>query len=234
MFWTTYPLFNLIQTKLNNNKFKSLQFNKEIMESPTGIDPIIITQNKNSNLLLDIKLFIKNNFGEPPKTPILDIPENKLLGNKDHIIVIRDINNNIVGCIRYHYIGVFLTSKNEEMYCVDCFTVNKKWRKKGVGDYLLTCLHNYFNSNNIPHSMFLKEGNILPIIHTPIYTGVYVFRKLEKMISKNVLHLTTDQAYKMIDIFYEMNPKLFIIRNNASTNQFWKLYENNKNNTYKI
>ncbi len=231
MFWTTYPILNVIQTIFNGTIFKSLVFEKKILESPTGINPIIITQNKNIIFLSEVKNFIKENFGDPPKTPILDIPENKLLGNKDHIIAIRDNTNNIIGCIRYHYIGLFITSQNEEIYCVDCFTVNKKWRKQGIGDYLLTYLHNYVNKNNIPYSILLKEGNILPIIHMPIYTGVYVFRKLEKMISKNVSHLSVNDAYKIIDLFCKFNPNLFIIRNNASKNQFWKLY---KNNTYKI
>jgi hypothetical protein len=230
MFWTTYPLFNLIQTIFNGTIFKSLIFEKKSLESPTGIDPIIINQNKNIQLLPDVKEFIKKNFGEPPKTPILDIPENKILGNKDHFIILRDIDKNIIGCIRYHYIGLFITSQNEEIYCVDCFTVNKKWRKQGIGDYLLTYLHNYVNRNNIPYSILLKEGSILPIIHTPLYTGVYVFRKLEKMISKNVSSLLVNDAYKIMDIFSNFNPKLFIIRNNASENQFWKLYENNENN----
>lgn len=230
MFWTSYPIMNIIQAKFNKEIFKSQIFDKESIKSPTGINAIIITKNQNTNLIPDIKLFIKNNFGSPPKTPILDIPEDKILGNKDSIIILRDIDKNIIGCIRYHYLGVFITSNNEEIYCEDCFTVDKKWRKKGVGDYLLTVLHKYFNTNNISYSMFLKEGRILSIMLTPIYTGIYVFRKLKEISSNNVHSLTISQGYKIMDIFSELN-KIFIVRNFLSTNQFWKLY---KRDTFKV
>jgi GNAT superfamily N-acetyltransferase len=231
MFWTTYPLLNIIQAKLNRNIFKSLIFEKQSIESPTGVDAIVITREVNTHLLQSVKVFIKNYFGSPPTTPVLDIPEDKLLGNDDHIIIVRDIEKNIVGCIRYHYIGIFTTSQNEKMFCVDCFAVHKKWRGKGIGDYLLITLHRYFNKNKIPYCMFLKEGRILPITHTPTYTGIYVFRKLETILSENVSSLTVSQAYRYIDLFREFNPNLFIIRNIASTNQFWKLY---RKDTYKV
>jgi hypothetical protein len=230
MFWTTYPLTNIIQAKFNKDIFKSQIFERESIESPTGINAIAITKNQNTHLISDIKIFIKNNFGSPPNTPILDIPENHLLGDKDHILIVKDINNNIIGCIRYHYLGIFITSKNEEIYCEDCFTVKKEWRKKGVGDYLLTQLHIYINKNNIPYSMFLKEGRNLTIIHSPLYTGLYVFRKLDSQYSENVLSISVNQAYKLMDIFQELN-KIFIIRNTQSTNQYWKMY---KKDTYKV
>lgn len=230
MFWTTYPLSNIIQAKFNKDIFKSQIFNKQSLESPTGVNAIIVTKNENYHLISEIKEFIKKNFGSPPKTPILDIPEDKLLGNNDHIIIIKDIEKNIIGCIRYHYLGIFITSNNEEIFCEDCFTVHKKWRRKGVGDYLLTKLHNYVNKNNIPYSLFLKEGSILSIMVTPVYTGLYVFRKLNSIISQNVCSLTIIQAYKIMDMFSEFN-KIFIIRNFSSPNQFWKLY---KKDTYKV
>ena len=230
VFWNTYPLTNIIQAKFNKDTFKSQIFKKESVESPTGINAIIITKNQNTHLISDIKIFIKNNFGSPPNTPILDIPENHLLGDKDHILIVKDINKNIIGCIRYHYLGVFISSNNQEIYCEDCFTVKRDWRKKGVGDYLLTQLHIYVNKNNIPYSMFLKEGRNLTIIHSPLYTGLYVFRKLYAQYSKNVLSISVNQAYKLMDIFQELN-KIFIIRNVQSTNQYWKLY---KKDTYTV
>jgi hypothetical protein len=230
MFWTSYPIWNILQSKLNNDIFKSLIFDKQALESPTGVNAVIVTKNQNNYLIPEIKEFIKKNFGSPPKTPILDIPEDKLVSNKDHILIVRDIEKNIVGCIRYHYLGIFITSNNEEIYCEDCFTVHKKWRRRGVGDYLLTTLHNYVNKNNIPYSMFLKEGRILSIMLTPVYTGLYVFRKLHTINSENVSTLTVTQAYKIMDVFSELN-KIFIIRNFSSANQFWKLY---KKDTYKV
>lgn len=230
VFWQTYPLSNIFQAKFNKDIFKSQIFDKESLESPTGVNAIIVRKTENNHLIPEIKEFIKKNFGSPPKTPILDIPEDKLLGNKDHILIVRDIEKNIIGCIRYHYLGIFISSNNEEIYCEDCFTVHKKWRRRGIGDYLLTKLHNYVNKNNIPYSMFLKEGRILSILLTPIYTGLYVFRKLNAINSENVSSLSVIQAYKIMDVFSELN-KIFIIRNFSSTNQFWKLY---KKDTYKV
>lgn len=232
VFWKTYPLLNVIQAKFNREIFKSQIFNKEPLISPTGVNGIFITIHENNNLVSEVKQFIKKNFGSPPKSPLLDIPENMLLGSKDHILIVRDIDKNIVGCIRYHYLGNFITSQNEEIYCEDCFTVHKKWRGKGIGDYLLTRLHIYVNKNNIPYSLFLKEGMLLPIIVSPIYTGVYVYKKLnECIVNDHVKSLSSIQAYKLIDLFRELNPGMFIIRNIQSQNQFWKLY---KNETQKV
>lgn len=231
VFWKTYPLLNLLETKINREIFKSQIFNKEELILPTGIDITFVTYD-NPVYIDDIKEFIKNNFGEPPATPILDIPSEHLLGEKDHILVLRDSYKKIIGCVRYHYIGVFVTSKNKDIYCIDCFTVDKKWRKQGLGDYLLTTLHNYVNKNNMSYSVFLKEGSALSIIHNPLFSGVYVFRKLQDSTSsKKVKSLTIDQAYKVIDLFRELNNGMFIIRNIKSKNQFWKLY---KNDIYKV
>ena len=225
VFWKIYPLLNVIQTKFNRDIFKSQIFDRDFVKSPTGLDAIVIRPNHNNNLLLEIQQFIKNNFGSPPKTPILDIPESLLLGVKDHLVIVRDVNGNIAGCIRYHYLGTLISSDpKEEIYCVDCFTVYKSWRRKGLGDYLLTFLHNYVNENNIPYAMFLKEGYPLSIVHTPLYTGVYVFRELQLSKSNNIMDLTPVLAYKLMDIILELN-KILIIRNINSTTQIWKLYE---------
>jgi len=233
VFWKIYPLLNVIQTKFNKDIFKPQIFSRDIIKSPTGLDAIVIRPNRNNYLVSEIRQFIKNNFGSPPKTPILDIPESQLLGENDHIVVVRDINGNIAGCIRYHYLGTFISSKPiQEIYCVDCFTVYKTWRQKGIGDYLLTFLHNYVNENNIPYAMFLKEGLNLSIVHIPLYTGIYVYRELHltKSISNNIRVLTPSQAYRLIDIISELNHML-IIRNIKSINQYWKLYEKG---TYKV
>jgi GNAT superfamily N-acetyltransferase len=186
----------------------------------------IICKNQNEVLIPEVKEFIKKNFGSPPNTPILDIPEEVLLGVNDHIIVLKDIDKNIVGCVRYHFLGLFVTSENEQIYCVDCFTVHKKWRRKGIGDYLLTSLHNYVNKNNIPYSMFLKEGRNLPIVHNPIYTSTYAYREIVNCSnSENIKELTVTQAYRLMDLFREINPGMFIVRNIKSNNQMWKLYK---------
>jgi hypothetical protein len=227
VFWKIYPLLNVIQTKFNRDIFKSQIFSRDIIKSPTGLDAIVIRPNHNNHLVSKIRQFIKNNFGSPPKTPILDIPESQLLQENDHIVIVKDINGRLTGCIRYHYLGVFVSSdKKEEIYCVDCFTIYKSWRQKGVGDYLLTFLHNYANTHNMPYAMFLKEGRSLSIVHIPLYTGIYVYRELQisKLISNNIMDLTPALAYKLMDISSELN-QILIIRNINSTNQRWKLYE---------
>ncbi len=232
VFWKIYPLLNVIQTKLNRDVFKSQIFDRDFVKSPTGLDAIVIRPGlTNTNILSEIRQFIKNNFGSPPKTPILDIPESHLLGENDHLVIVRDINGRLAACIRYHYLGTFISSnQKEEIYCVDCFTVYKSWRKKGVGDYLLTFLHNYVNEHNIPYAMFLKEGRNLSIVHSPLYTGIYVFRELQLSKSNNIRDLTPALAYKLMDISSELN-QILIIRNIKSTNQYWKLYEKG---TYKV
>jgi GNAT superfamily N-acetyltransferase len=156
MFWTNYPLKKIIQEKCNNEVFKELIFERKNIESPTGVEGYII--DRTSKKIKEVRYFLIKYFGKPPQTPVLDIPEDKLLDERDYILVVRDIDNNIVGCIRYHYLGLFVTGNNQEIYCEDCFCIHPKWRKKGVGDYLLTKLHLFVNKKNIPYSMFLKEG----------------------------------------------------------------------------
>ena len=196
---------------------------------PTNTRQIIMNTSQNMHLLGELKEFIRENFGNPPNTPLLDIPIIHLLCDKDTVIMLIDNNtDNIIGCIRYHYLGEFYNSSNEHIYCVDCFTVDNKWRRRGIGDYLLNSLHNYVNEHNIPYSMFLKEGKNLSIVHPPLYTGIYVFRELNNStistISTNVLSLNLKQAFRIIELFCELNKSTFIIRNNAGTNQYWKLY----------
>lgn len=226
VFWKTYPLLNVIQAKFNKDIFKSQIFDRELIESPTGTKATIIKKNHNEGLVPEIREFIKTNFGSPPKTPVFDVPDKFLLGEKDHFLVVRDVDKKMVGCVRFHFLGTFASSKNEEIYCVDCFTVNRKWRGKGLGDYLLTRLHIYVNENNIPYCMFLKEGFSLSIVHNPLYTGLYVYREiLENSSSQNVKELSPTQAYRLMDLFREINPKMFIIRNIKSENQKWKMYK---------
>jgi len=225
MFWKTYPIEVLTHINLGSEPFKSLVFDKEHIESPTCVEYAVINT-FNELLLKEIRIFLINNFGKPPRTPTLDIPESELLGEKDHILYVRDIDKNLVGCIRYHYIGKFITSKNEPIYCVDCFCIHSRWRGKGVGDYLLTQLHNYVNKNKIHYSVFLKEGRQLSIVHTPHYSSSYVYRKLVQKESPSTQVLTNLEAYRLIDIFREFNNQLFVVRNLKTRNQIWKLYKN--------
>ena len=232
VFWKTYPFYNIVQTKLNTQKFKSLLFERSPVESPTGTEAVVI-KSDNTKVIIEVCAFLRNNFGDPPNTPILDIPEDQLLKDADYLMVLRDTDKNMVGCIRYHYIGKFTTAEGQEMYCEDCFCIHKKWRGRGVGDYLLTQLHIFVNGNNIsPYSLFLKEGHSLSVVHSPIYSGVYVYRELTPNAkSDNVKSLMVDQAYRVMDMFREINRGMFIVRNVNTTNQIWKLW---KKGTYKV
>lgn len=229
VFWKTYPIENIYKTIINKYPFHSLIFNKNNINN-ISIDltlNIINKDNYNIYLLKEISLFLRTYFGSPPNTPILDIPINTLLNSNDHILFIKNTKEQIIACIRYHYLGIFITSNNEPIYCIDCFCIHPEWRKKDLGDYLLTTLHNYVNQNNIPYSMFLKEGKQLGIIHRPLYKGIYTYKELKNTKSLNIKSLNTYQAYKIIDIFLEFNKNIFVIQNKDNTNQIWKLYKKN-------
>jgi len=225
VFWKTYPLENIILDKLNRQRFKPLVFHRQKTNSPTYIDRVILS-NYEPCILNQLRLFLRTYFGNSPKKPIFDIPETELLGRKDTILFVKDIDRCIVGCIRYHYLGQLQTAINsvEEIYCVDCFCIHPKWRGKGVGDYLLNELHIYVNANNKPYSLFLKEGRILSIIHTPLYSGEYVCRELTNMPSLNTKTLTVEQAYACVNIFLQFNPSTFVLKNPEIRNQVWKLW----------
>jgi GNAT superfamily N-acetyltransferase len=226
VFWKDYPIDILIKTKINRNVFRGLQFEREHMTSPTGICAklVDITDNR---VIKELCLFLKSYFGNPPKTPIFDIPENKLLLENDLLLYIEDKNDKIIGCIRVHYLGIF---KNQDIYCVDCFCIHPDWRRKGVGDYLLNEIHIISNKENKLYSMFLKEGRQLSIIHTPFYSGIYVFKKIINEFTPHIMKLSTINAYRILDIFNKFNNNdLFIIKNINNDNQSWMLYKNGIN-----
>jgi len=227
VFWKTYPIYNVLQTLWNRKPFLSMRFEKDTVTSPTGTPCKIHTVNNTlPTVLKDIQQYLRSHFGKPPHKPVLNIPLHYLLGTKDCILTVRDDTIGIVGCIRYHYMGEFITSNNEPIYCVDCFCIHPDWRGKGIGDYLLTELHFYVNRYEIPYSLFLKEGSQLSIVHPPMYSGNYVYRKVRvPMYNKYIFNITVKDAYHMIDIWKELHPQLFIIRNKESTNQKWVLYK---------
>ena len=208
-------MLRILESQWNKDIFKDLQFERQ--------EQYTIDVKMDRDHILEIKTFLKNHFGNPPTTPVFDIPEDILYGERDILFYIRDTI--IIGCIRYHYMGTFL---DKEIYCVDCFCIHPLWRKKGIGDYLLTTLHVYANRNKIPYAMFLKEG-YLHIINMPLYSSIYVYRKIEKS-NHSVISLTTEDAYKLIDIFCKFN-SIFIIKNKENKNQYWKLY---KKGNYKV
>jgi len=221
VFWESYPFSIFIQSIFKKSTFEDLTFDKNQIDSPTGNKAELLRHPD----YLTTKLIcehLKNYFGNPPHTPILDIPESCLLQSNDFIFYVKDKEQNIAGCVRYHYIGTFLS---KPMYLVDCFCIHPSWRKKGVGDYLLTVLHNYSNNKAIPHCLFLKEGSSLSILHLPFYSGIYSYKKVEYGFH-NIMTLSNKQAHNIVCIFQKINPNLFIVWN-SNSNQLWKLYKKN-------
>jgi predicted GNAT family N-acyltransferase len=172
VFWKSFPIQICIESLLSKSPFIPLIFSRDNPIIPDNITIEIYTKSYPNpraleNVLKQIQGFLKSNFGNPPKTPILDIPIQKLLLSKDHIIIAKH-NNTLIGCIRYRYIGR-LYPDNTEIYCEDCFCIHPLWRRKGIGDILLTTLHNYVNKHNISYSIFLKEGQSLICIYRYMY-----------------------------------------------------------------
>jgi GNAT superfamily N-acetyltransferase len=116
--------------------------------------------------------FLAKNFGNPPKTPVLQIPPSELYENSAHTFVWISDNSKPLGSIRYRP----WSKDNKRIYWqVDCFCVEKDSRSKGIGTWLLKYLHSWANSRGIPYAMFIKEGAPLVIPRLPFKTGVYAF-----------------------------------------------------------
>ena len=216
VFWSSYPCI----IGWNRDQFRSEIITKPSIVSPTGRGAerliSIITAK-------EIRSFLRSHFGDPPRTPLLDLSESELLHPMDHLFLVRDQSDQIAGTIRYHYIGEFITS--DKVYVVDAFCIHPKWRKRGVGDYLLTTLHRYANERGIPYAIFLKEGAPLSIFHRPMYTGWYRYRRLTKHVEhKCLIDLTIAQAYRIMDIYRSIRPNMMMIRNDQTPNQIWKWF----------
>lgn len=227
VFWLTYPILNFTYSLYSSKRFISYVFDKEDIKLGGEYVCEEIISSSPFPIFLEITNFLKKYFGKPPLSPILDIPPNNLLGISDIIFIIRyKVTKEIVGSVRYHYMGNYISSGDEKIYVVDCFCIHPLWRNKGLGDYLLTYLHQYANKNHIPYASFLKEGSILSIIHLPFYTGRYVYRSLDRYYdSKNIYLLKKEEANKMLEYYYKLYPDTFIIQNKKTKNQFWKIYK---------
>jgi len=219
VFWSTYPLTHVIESFWNQDRFRSEVFDKPALPSPTGQPAELLSSREGAT---EIRQFLRSYFGDPPRTPILDLSETDLLS--DHVFLVRD-GDQIVGTIRYHFIGNLITSQKEPIHVVDAFCIHPEWRRKGVGDYLLTELHRYVNTQGISHAVFLKEGAPLSILHRPLYTGWYRYRRrAHRRSSPHLTDLTIQEAYRIMDVYRSIRPNLFLIRNEHSTNQIWKWF----------
>lgn len=219
VFWKTYPFQHIIETLWNRETFLSQLIEKDPIPSPTARTAQLVDRD-NRSLLTTIRRFLQTHFGSPPHTPILDIPEDILLGPNDHIFILRDDADELVGTIRYHYMG----EAQESIYVVDAFCIHPAWRRKGLGDYLLTELHRYANQIGIPYAMFLKEGAPVSTLASPFYTGTYVYRALYRtVVCPNLMELTIEEAHRMMRAYQAVLPNRLMIWN-TSSNQRWRWY----------
>jgi len=214
----------------SSTPFSPSLYKKDALPSPTGVNAVLITAQMatTSRLFTEICVYLKNYFGEPPKTPVLDIPEDKLLGPHDYLFLVRDQNSRIAGTIRYRYTGKLLVKDQPEIWRVDCFCIHPEWRKKGVGDYLLTELQCYATKHGEPYAMFLKEGPSLSILNIPMYSSAYVYRpiKANMILAHNVRILSSLQAFYHLEWYSTICPDVMIIRNEHGKNQHWRYYKN--------
>lgn len=223
VFWLHYP--GIIKPWIKGD-FQTTLFEKHKLPSPTGISAVIIRYHESMSLLTEICNYLQTYFGNPPYTPLFIVKEDELLREKDLLFLVRDITHQIVGTLRYRFVGQLLTSSMPDIYRVDAFCIHPSWRGKGVGDYLLIQLHCYANEKGIPYAMFLKEGLSLSISNSPFYTGQYVYRHLFRPIinSLNVHTISIHYAHKLLDIYHTIYPQVCIIRNQHSP-QIWRIYK---------
>lgn len=212
VFWSIYPGF-CYATSL----FTPCIIHKAPLPSPTGHS---IKRVNTMEEATEVRQFLRCYFGSPPRTPVLDIPESYLLEPADDLFIVRDDSKELAGCIRYHVLGHFLPSQ-KPISIVDGFCIHPQWRKKGLGDYLLTELHRYQKEK--PFALFLKEGPSLSLF--PHYSGQYVYRRLSYMPSTYLHAISAKCARQLITIHLQFQPDLFVICPNHGRNQQWFLYK---------
>lgn len=191
------------------------------VKSPTGYPYKIATSLSEIKAVSDFLLhhFKKSELSPEYRQPLNDSTQTILymLDPKD---------GNIIATIRYKYQG---QNNNNEIHCIDCFCIHPSWRKKGIGTYLLSVLHN--EVINRIQSVFLKEGVPLPIKHSPFYSSTYVYKHFPQpspLVSRkeHISEIPTTLAHRLANIFLEFNPQTFLILNTESQNQKWLYYKN--------
>ncbi len=226
-FWNTPTLLwgHLWCTK----RFQSLVFDKDPPSSSSwGVARQLHPQDWQQKTHL--RAFLQTHFGTPPTSPILDIPEEHLLGPKDALFYVSDNKCNIIGCVRYHHLGQL---ESNDIYLVDCFCIHPQFRKRGLADHLLTTLHCYANKQGIPYALFLREGPPLPIWSIPLYTSHYVYKRVRQQERINNLHsLTPARAHRLLEAFSNVVPNSLIIRPSSSANQCWRFYRDSSSHQF--
>ena len=230
VFWKTLSWSYLAQSFFARESFVPLVF-EPTTNAPMSAEVSIkrIREPVEEKEKEEIQQFLWTYFGEPPNKPRL-VMEGNWIPATDLALLLRNSEQEIIGFLRYHWIGRFLTAKlTPEIYSVDCFCIHPRWRKKGLGDALLTELQHYANETGKPYATFLREGPSLSIFHCPAYSGEYAYRStpLDGIRSPHVYMLTPPQVQKAIQMYLTMYPTTWIIWNPDTTNQQWFLYQRN-------
>lgn len=182
--------------------------------------------------LIAVQRFLRTYFGDPPRTPILDM---NLSAEADRqlVLVCENSEGAILGCIRYKFIGTWMHQSQQPIHQIDCFCIHPMWRKKGIGSLLLTALHNETTSRGMYHALFLKEGAPLSLPNlTPLYSSLFIYRKLTPSITRIPLYVSTpsaDTVHHIISQYRLLYPDTFAIINYeySSSSQFhtWRYYK---------
>lgn len=229
VFWKTLSWSYVAQSFFVREPFIPLLFEPHNSPLPVGITITRRSSSVDEKEKEEIQQFLWSYFGEPPNRPRLTM-KGDWIPSSDLALVARDSKQAIIGFLRYHWIGQFLTAKETpDIYSVDCFCIHPQWRKKGLGDALLSELQRYANEENKSYATFLREGPSLSIFHRPIYSGEYAYRftPLDGNYSTNVYSLTPPQVHNAIHLYRTMYPTTWIIWNPDTKNQKWFLYQRN-------
>ena len=220
MFWSGYPWWKHMGQTI---PFRSCTF--EHMSLPIPVSDMtchrLSLPSPHLSLLRAICTFLYTYFSIKPR--LLFTPD-CLLNDRDYLFVVLH-RGNIVGTVRYHFIGTLIVNsqKAPPIYLVDAFCIHPAYRKRGVGSYLLTELHRYANQQGLPYTMFLKEGPVLPVLPLPLYSGCYVYRLCLRTTCPSILSLTMEQAHQWVSIYMTCQPHTLMIGNKTSK-QCWKAY----------
>ena len=210
-------------------------FRPSSLPLPPLTSPLKICIAHSSDQLEHVCRFLESNFGNPPKTPTLS-PDLLSHRTSQIVIYIQDTTTSeIVASIRYKYAGHF---EKKQISLVDCFCIAPEWRKKGLGTYLLTALHNYAMSLNIGFCLFLKESAPQFTFIRPFYSSSYLFTKVKPLVQRLVQTMQTpqtiqtSQANAIIRAFTSIYPDTFILMNISPEQQktiHWRFFRSGSN-----
>jgi len=143
------------------------------------------------------------------------------------IILWIERNNEIVATIRYKPSTFF---EGQPIHLIDCFCIHPSVRKTGLATQLLTALHAHTNSRDLRYSLFLKEGDPLPL-HIPLYSSSYAYRRTptSKAALEDLKPLSSRKAAALVGHYRRLRPDTVWIYDEANPNQMWRFWKEGLN-----